>query len=798
MNPNPEALLKRDMPARPLTVLQLGMTYAPMWKDGGPPRIMYDYAQHLIAAGFRVMVLTSDSNRPKPEDQWGGFPPGLEVHYCRKLGGWPSRYYLDYSWNELTSFFDRHWRELDFIHLYQTRSMFNIAALWAARKYGLRIVLSSFGSMPRRGSISKYFYDQLFVIPLARSAELLLAQTHNECEVYRKYGGRPDHIHLLPLAVDTVKRPPLLPGMRTAFREKFSISQSAWLFLFVGRLHTTKGVEFLVNSYAEVAKLKPEVHLAIIGHDDGSRDGVIRAIKAHGLETRVTLCGPLFDTKRWQAYVSADCFTITPEIYEETSLASLEALSCGTPVITNRRADVPWLEEYAAGWVVPEGDMQATAAAMLQACECSPVLWSRRRQAADALIREKFEIGAVTRQFAVLLRAAERTGEKALIGPLLIGPLPGSIETSGQAVCFKLLVDGLKDRRMDGPVVDLGSSDAVSPKGKPTIRRAVEYISIFYKMVRNCWRGKQDVYLTIAQSRHGFFRDAVIIVLARLLGNEVTLHLHGGNYANYYRSEPWLLQGTIRLTLRRAHRIIVLADSLRSCFDFDPELARRLRVVQNSFPAVDVPAASSARQVDTKRGPRLLYLSNLIESKGYLEVLEVLAYLREREGLDAQAVFCGIFLSSPSADIKARDVAHAQSFFEERALELKVAEHVSYRGSVSGLNKERVLQESDFLVFPTRYDNEGQPVVLIEALAYGLPAVTTDYRANGEMVIDGVTGFLMDWRDTAGMARKIAALWRDPAAYEKISGQCRTHFEQRFTPKAHIDAMQRILFNQEI
>jgi glycosyltransferase involved in cell wall biosynthesis len=389
---------------RPMTVLQFGLTYAPKWKRGGPPRIMYDYARNLLREGFRMMVLTGDSNQPKPQDQWNGFPPGLEVHYCRKAGGWRGQYYFDYSWRELAGFFDRHWREIDFIHLYQTRSLFNVVALWAARKYGLKIVLSSFGSMPRRGSFLKYIYDQFFVLPMSRRAELLLGQTANECNVYREYGGRAAHIHLVPLAVDLESRPKVDVGMRRIFREKYAIAQESRLFVFVGRLHPTKGLEFLVNAFAKVAQTTGQAHLAIVGHDEGSGAEVQRLISEHRLDRSVTLCGPLFDSHRWQAYSAADSFVITPEVYEETSLASLEALACGTPVITNARADVPWLTEYQAGVVLPPGDSEAAVAAMLEVCRNTPGQLQQRREAANRLIAERFEIGAVTRQLAGLLR----------------------------------------------------------------------------------------------------------------------------------------------------------------------------------------------------------------------------------------------------------------------------------------------------------------------------------------------------------------------------------------------------------
>ena len=44
-------------------ILQLSLSYAPNWKDGGPPRIMYDLAKNLIRLGHEVLVITSEQNK---------------------------------------------------------------------------------------------------------------------------------------------------------------------------------------------------------------------------------------------------------------------------------------------------------------------------------------------------------------------------------------------------------------------------------------------------------------------------------------------------------------------------------------------------------------------------------------------------------------------------------------------------------------------------------------------------------------------------------------------------------------
>jgi glycosyltransferase involved in cell wall biosynthesis len=354
----------------------------------------------LAAAGHRVLVLAADSNRPKPESNWAGYPPGVEVHYYRKSNSWMKSFYFDYSLKEIRTFFEAHHGEIDLIHLAQTRCLPNIGALEASRLYDIPIAMSSFGSLPRRGGIGKWMYDQFFVHPLVNRASLLLAQTDHECQVYADYGGRRESIRLLPLAVDVKSKPALPPDVRDQFFRKFGIPAGSHLFLFLGRLHPTKGVSFLVRAFALVRSEESRAFLALVGHDEGCAEEARALAEKLGVADSVKLCGPLYDADRWQSYQSADTFVISPNVYEETSLASIEALSCGTPVITNECADIPWLHDYQAGIVTRPGDESAFSSAMLQLLREDAEAKARRRVSASRLVEERFEISAVSRRLA--------------------------------------------------------------------------------------------------------------------------------------------------------------------------------------------------------------------------------------------------------------------------------------------------------------------------------------------------------------------------------------------------------------
>jgi glycosyltransferase involved in cell wall biosynthesis len=99
---------------------------------------------------------------------------------------------------------------------------------------------------------------------------------------------------------------------------------------------------------------------------------------------------------------------------------------------------------------------------------------------------------------------------------------------------------------------------------------------------------------------------------------------------------------------------------------------------------------------------------------------------------------------------------------------------------VSGAQKEQLLRTSDLFLFPTRYLGENQPVNLIEAMAFGLPLVTTRWRSLPEMLPAHYPGLVED-QDP----QKIAAAILQVLA-TKSGEQGRENFLARFTLERHV------------
>ncbi len=374
----------------------------------------------------------------------------------------------------------------------------------------------------------------------------------------------------------------------------------------------------------------------------------------------------------------------------------------------------------------------------------------------------------------------------------MAGPLPPP--HCGQALMFKALVDELERRRTRFRIVNLAGCGK-DRGGKATLWRAAEYFFILLDFTRKVIGRRKIVYISIAQSHIGFWRDFFMIWLSRGLRHRVVCHLNGGNYDTFYHEQtPWMRR-LICATLLRSDALLVLGEPLRPMFDFEPRLRSRIHVVPNGLP-FEIPADLPGKQLpgDPASPIHVLFLSNLIKSKGYFDVLEAVQILVREFRLPVRCHFCGEFLMNAADDRLEKTAGQAREIFDQYVKDNGLSEAVAFHGVVTGDEKLRLLEQAHFFVLPTQYNNEGQPVSIIEAIAYATVVVSTDYRAIPDMVLDGVTGVLVPFGEPRVIAEKIRDLVSNPARYGEMSRAARKHFVSDFTRESHLNRLiERIL-----
>ncbi len=174
--------------------------------------------------------------------------------------------------------------------------------------------------------------------------------------------------------------------------------------LFLSRIHLKKGLDYLADAFAIVAKSRPDVRLVVAGMDEGYQATFERMIAGHGLADRTHLVGPLYGEAKLAAFNDAACFCL-PSRQEGFSIAITESLACGTPAVVSRDCHYPEVEDVGAG-AVTTLDAAATAQGLLRVLSGDrEAMGARGRE----LVRTRFNWPAVAQAtFAAYSRAGVR------------------------------------------------------------------------------------------------------------------------------------------------------------------------------------------------------------------------------------------------------------------------------------------------------------------------------------------------------------------------------------------------------
>jgi Glycosyltransferase len=126
------------------------------------------------------------------------------------------------------------------------------------------------------------------------------------------------------------------------FKKKYGVAEYEKIILYLGRIHKSKGINMLVESFLSIKNRLNNVKLVIVGPDDGFLDVLIKQIHYSDIAGDVIFTGPLHGLNKIEAYVDADLF-VTPS-FSGFPLTFLESCICGTPIITtNKIEELDWI-----------------------------------------------------------------------------------------------------------------------------------------------------------------------------------------------------------------------------------------------------------------------------------------------------------------------------------------------------------------------------------------------------------------------------------------------------------------------
>lgn len=290
---------------------------------------------------------------------------------------------------------------------------------------------------------------------------------------------------------------------------------------------------------------------------------------------------------------------------------------------------------------------------------------------------------------------------------------------TGAAVMNALAVKALGES-FDVVVLDLSYNQEVAQLGDLSIKKFFKSLKNYVKLIRLLSKKSFNVsYFQISPIGIPFLRDSIYAGILRLFSVKVVYHLHGQGIKK--QSESFLFRNVYRWVFS-GQEVICLSDKLVE--DIEDVYERRPFILPNCIDGQLIKEIQSGiKRFD------FIFLSNLIINKGLRVFIDALSRII-REYPDVKVAIVGGEYDWTEDTLK-----------QELALK-GLSSNCEYLGSLYGKEKFNVLRVSKVLVFPSLNDVWG--LVILEAFSQGVPVIGSDVGAVSDMVIQDVTGSLVE------------------------------------------------------
>ncbi|MBD0823364.1 glycosyltransferase family 4 protein [Aestuariibaculum marinum] len=353
---------------------------------------------------------------------------------------------------------------------------------------------------------------------------------------------------------------------------------------------------------------------------------------------------------------------------------------------------------------------------------------------------------------------------------LLIGPLPEP--TTGVSLANKVVDDGLEVNGFKVETINTSYNKFEESLGKFSLSKALFFLKLnfqAYKIFK-----VNTVYITPGQTFFGIMKYAIFILLTKMFGKELIIHVHGNYLVKEYAQLKGVKKAIFSWLLGKTSKGIVLSESLKG--NMLPFIDNKQIFVLYNF-VEDYLFSQKETEKETIEKPKIIFLSNLMQEKGILDLLEAFLIL-ENEGFQYEARIAG------NIDVKNKDVI--EQYFNK-------LKNVEYCGVVSGIDKKSLLDWGNIFILPTYYEMEGQPISILEAMATRNLILVTNHAGIPDIFENGKNGYYIEKKNPLDIVEKIKMVSNELIVADKIRNENYEVAKRNYQVRNFISNLTRII-----
>lgn len=352
---------------------------------------------------------------------------------------------------------------------------------------------------------------------------------------------------------------------------------------------------------------------------------------------------------------------------------------------------------------------------------------------------------------------------------LLVATFPPPVHGSSM-VSMQIKESKVINEAFNVDYVNIGTSRSMAEIGKGglllNLSKFVRFIGAFLHTFWLLLIHRYDLcYCAITINGMGFLKDAPYVLLCHLFGRKIAIHQHNKGMSRFVDKPiyKWLYE-----RVYSGVKVILLSEYLYEDIS-DIVEKQNVMVCANGIKPSEANSLKNKDEGSENDVPHILFLSNLIESKGCLVLLNACAILKSR----GHNFFCDFI----GGDTKELSNERFHKEIEKRGL----MENVMYHGKKYGKDKDDYWAKANIFAFPTYYHNECFPLVLLEAMEKGVACISTIEGGIRDIIHDGVTGYTVERRNPQALADALEKLLLNPDLCRNMGEAGRKLYEERFT-----------------
>lgn len=357
---------------------------------------------------------------------------------------------------------------------------------------------------------------------------------------------------------------------------------------------------------------------------------------------------------------------------------------------------------------------------------------------------------------------------------LICGILPPPF--FGHSTTYKILIESAFVDAFEVKFLDMRFWSYEKHK-KVTLVKLLKLIKYFFQYIYLILRHRpRYVLYNMSFDKMPFLKDVLFCGVGRLLGCRIVLHDNGQYARELHDSSGKFYQNLIRWLLKNVTATIVLGENIKAVYKGFIE-KERLFVVPGGVEDTQHLQINGNRNGDIN----VLFFSFMSESKGVFTAFKAVPKVLA-EDRDVRFTFAG--------PLESKTVQAALDQLKQNSNSR--VEYLGYIGD--SLERTKMYRSADIFIFPTHRDAFG--LVLLHAMAEGLPIVASREGSVPEIIQEGINGFLIEKGNEDQLAHKILCLAKDPQLRQKIGSANRTRYLNVYLPQRYgrrmIDAFLKI------